>query len=573
MRTRTLALGLGLSLIVPVGCRKTESADLLLLNARVYTLTWGEPDGEGRPAVNAPFRDGAWRPDAEAVAIKGGRILFVGTRAEAEQLRGDQTEVRDLSGATIVPGLIESHVHLENLGASLERVNLVGVKTEAEAVDRVAERARMVPKGEWIIGWGWDEGAWASKYPDLRLLSERVPDHPVLLHGLHTFASWSNRLALERAGISATTPNPAGGEIRKDSRGQPTGIFLNSATRIVERAIPTATDAQIEGRLAAALDALASAGYVYVQEAGAGPAVMKAIDKMRGAARPPLRIDAMLAAREPALLDEWLKRGPDTDDSDRVVVRSVKAFYDGAMGSRGAFFLEDYSDRPGHRGIGGADYGFDAARMTQMAKAGFQLVVHAIGDRANRETLELFEHAAQGARPRIEHAQVVNPTDMPRFAALGAIASMQPSHAVEDMPWAEARMGAERLKGAYAWRSLRRAGAQLAFNSDLPATDYTIFYGLHSAVTRQDKHGQPAGGWRIEERMTIEEAVRGWTTWAARAVFQEEKAGTIAAGRRADLTVMNIDPFTTNPSLLLDGRINLTMVDGRVIFDASTKRK
>jgi predicted amidohydrolase YtcJ len=285
-----------------------------------------------------------------------------------------------------------------------------------------------------------------------------------------------------------------------------------------------------------------------VQEAGANTPVMKALDTMRGAAQPPLRVDAMLAARDPALLDEWVKRGPDTDDGDRLVVRSVKAFYDGAMGSRGAFFLEDYADRPGHRGTGGADYGFDAERIAAMAKAGFQLVVHAIGDRANRETLDLFERLQlKDARPRIEHAQVVSPSDIPRFARLGAIASMQPSHAVEDMPWAETRIGPERIKGAYAWRSLRRAGAPLAFNSDLPATDYNIFYGLHSAVARKDKHGEPAAGWRVEERMTIEEALRGWTTWAARAVFQEDTAGMIVAGRRADLTVIDIDPFHSRP--------------------------
>ena len=571
MITRLLALALWLPLLTSAACTKQEPADLLLVNARAYTMSWDEPDREGRPAKNAPLDGTTWRPDAEAIAIKGGRIVFVGSRADGEKYRSASTEVRDLHGATVLPGLIESHVHLENLGASLERVNLVGVKTPDEAIARVVERASAVPKGEWIIGWGWDEGAWASNYPDLVALSNRVPDHPVLLHGLHTFASWANRLAFERAGLTSATPNPTGGEIRKDARGQPTGILLNSATRLVERAIPPATDAQVEARIGAALDALAAAGYVYVQEAGAGAAAMRAIEKMRGAGRSPLRIDVMLAAREPALLDEWLKRGPDTDDSDRLVVRSVKAFYDGAMGSRGAFFLEDYSDRPGHRGTGGADYGFDAARMEQMAKAGFQLVVHAIGDRANRETLDLFERVAKGARPRIEHAQVVNPTDMPRFAAIGAIASMQPSHAVEDMPWAETRIGPERIKGAYAWRSLRRAGASLAFNSDLPATDFNFFYGLHSAVTRQDKHVEPAGGWRTGERVTIEEAIRGWTTWAARAVFQEEKAGTIAAGRRADLTVMDVDPFTTDPSRLLDGRINLTMVDGRVVYERAQK--
>jgi len=567
MTTRLLGVALGLSLLAGPACNKPAPADRLLVNAHVYTMTWDDPDREGHPAKNAPHDDRGWRPDAEAIAIRGDRIIFVGSQVGAEKYRGASTTVHDLAGAAVLPGLIESHVHLENLGASLERVNLVGVKTEDEAVARVVERAAAIPKGEWIIGWGWDEGAWASKYPNLRLLSDRVPDHPVLLHGLHTFASWGNRLALVRAGITPETPNPAGGEIRKDQRGQPTGIFLNSATRLVERAIPAATDTQVEARIASALNALAAAGYVYVQEAGAGAAVMRAIEKMRGASRLPLRLDAMLAAREPEFLAEWLKRGPDTDGEDRVVVRSVKAFYDGAMGSRGAFFLDDYSDRPGHRGVGGADYGFDVARMEQMAQAGFQLVVHAIGDRANRETLDLFERLQlKNARPRIEHAQVVSPADLPRFAALGAIASMQPSHAVEDMPWAEARIGPERVKGAYAWRSLRRAGARLAFNSDLPATDHSIFYGLHSAVTRKDKHGEPAAGWRTEERMTIEEAIRGWTTWGAYAVFQEDTAGTIAVGRRADLTVTDIDPFQIDPSGLLAGKIITTIIDGRTVY-------
>jgi len=259
-----------------------------------------------------------------------------------------------------------------------------------------------------------------------------------------------------------------------------------------------------------------------------------------------------------------------------LITRSVKAFYDGAMGSRGAFFLTDYSDKPGSHGVGGPEYGFDREKMAAMMKAMFQVVIHAIGDRANREVLDLIEGvkrespALGDTRPRIEHAQVVNPTDIPRFASLGVIASMQPSHAVEDMPWATDRIGEERLAGAYAWRSLRRAGARLVFNSDLPATDYNIFYGLHSAVTRQDRHGQPSGGWRPDERMTIEEALRGWTVWAAHALFRENVTGTLLPGRWADLTVVDIDPFqvgSTTPARLLDGRVVMTMVGGKIVFE------
>jgi predicted amidohydrolase YtcJ len=259
-----------------------------------------------------------------------------------------------------------------------------------------------------------------------------------------------------------------------------------------------------------------------------------------------------------------------------LVTRSVKAFYDGAMGSRGAFFLDDYSDKPGWHGTGGPEYGFDRERMAAMMKAGFQIVIHAIGDRANREALDLVEGVKRETpslpetRPRIEHAQVVAASDISRFGQLNVIASMQPSHAVEDMAWAETRIGPERIKGAYAWRSLRRAGARMVFNSDLPATDYNIFYGLHSAVTRQDRAGQPAGGWRPEERMTIDEALRGWTIWAAYAMFREKLTGTLLPGRWADLTVMDIDPFRTGdtePARLLNGKILITMVGGKVVYE------
>jgi predicted amidohydrolase YtcJ len=563
------------------GCSTTQPADLILVNAHVYSLDWPEPDLDGKPAAGAPHDASGWHPNADAVAIRGGRIAFVGKAADAQALRGPQTTVRDLAGATVVPGLIDAHVHLAELGASLERVNLVGVQNEAEAVARIAQRAASVPKGEWIEGWGWDEGAWASHYPGMTLLTKQVPDHPVLLRGLHSFAVWGNRLAFERASITAATTAPAGGEIKKDARGQPTGVLLNHARDLLIRAVPAPTGAQLEARLVKALDAMVAAGYVSVEEAGADAALLSAFERLKAAGKLPLRVGVMLAARDPQLVDAWKTSGPDTrsDKIDQMlVVRSVKAFYDGAMGSRGAFFLEDYSDVPGHRGAGGAAYGFDRDRMAAMMKSGFQIVIHAIGDRANREVLDLIEEIekqlpdSRTTRPRIEHAQVVSPADLPRFGRLGVIASMQPSHAVEDMPWAQDRIGPLRIAGAYAWRSLRRAGARLVFNSDLPATDFNIFYGLHSASTRQDRQGKPAGGWRPEERLSIEEALRGWTTWAAYAAFRESVTGTIKPGRWADLTVMDIDPFQIGeqqPDRLLNGRIRLTIVGGKVVFDAA----
>jgi len=297
---------------------------------------------------------------------------------------------------------------------------------------------------------------------------------------------------------------------------------------------------------------------------------------------------AMLAQRDEPVMQEWADGAPDREPipplpghggpSKRgeggrfaLQIRSVKAFYDGALGSRGAQLLEDYSDRPGHRGTGGAQYGFRADLLSAMMDKGYQISVHSIGDRANRETLDFFERAfaknpaARAGRHRIEHAQVLSPSDIPRFGQLGVIASMQPGHAVEDMAWAEDRVGPNRIKGAYAWRSLRRAGARLVLSSDLPGSDYNIFYELHAATTRRDKNLQPPGGWHPEERLTIEEALRGYTTWAAYAAFAENDSGILAPGRLADLTVIDIDPLvvgSNTPENLLKGSIKMTIAGG-----------
>ena len=561
-------------LITALGGCGRGGADVLLVGGRVYTLDWPDPDGEGRPARGAPNGLDGWRPDAEAVAITDGRIAFVGRRADAERYKGSRTRVIELDGATILPGLIDSHVHLANLGASLERVNLVGVETEADAVERVVERAATVPKGEWIVGWGWDEGAWTSRLPDMRRLSERVPDHPVVLHGLHTFAVWGNRLAFERAGITKDTASPAGGEIKKDAAGQPTGVLLNNASALLTDAVPAPAPAQLAARVRKALEAMVAHGYTSVHEAGADGALLGALESLDAADQLPMPVYVMLAARDTALIDaERTRTPPPPDPARRLTVRGVKAFYDGAMGSRGAFFLDPYSDRPGHRGVGGAAYGFDRERMAAMMRAGFQVTIHAIGDRANREALDVLRgrhprHAIHARHASAHRARAGRePCRRATLPSLGVIASMQPSHAVEDMAWAETRIGPERIKGAYAWRSLRRAGARMIFNSDLPATDYSIFYGLHSAVTRTDRNGLPAGGWRRDEALTIEEAIRGWTTWAAYAEFREHEIGTIASGRVANLTVLNLDPFQTgekDPARLLTGRVVMTIVDGKV---------
>ena len=551
-------------------------ADLILTDAHVYTLRWGEPARDGKPAPDAPTTNGKWHPDATAVAIRGGKIVYVGSDKGALALRGKRTRVIDLNGATVIPGLVDSHTHFVELGAKLESVDLTDVATEAQAVAKVAERAKSVPKGEWIFGAGWDEGAWANRYPDKQQLSAAVPDHPVVLRSLHGFAIWTNQAALDAGKISKTSPVPVGGEMRLGPDGQPNGLFLNRAATMVDAAVPPEPPAVVARHALKGLTQMAADGYVMVHEAGVPAQAMAALQQLEDEQRLPIRVYALLSLRDPALMRQWIARGPDRDSDSMLVTRAVKAYYDGALGSRGARLLADYADKPGHRGISGSGYGFDRDLAKAAMKAGFQLGIHAIGDAGNREVLDFLEaefkadpNTAQG-RHRIEHAQVISPEDQPRFARLGVIASMEPPHAVEDKSWAEVRLGPQRVLGAYAWRKLRTGGARLTFNADNPGSDHSIFYGLHAAITRRDKQLQPPGGWYPAERLTIEEAIRGYTSWSAYAAFREDQTGIIAKGRWADLTVMDIDPFAlagSAPEKILAGRIRATIVSGKVVYE------
>jgi len=553
-----------------VGVRAAP-ADRVLRGGRIYTLRWSDPGRGGTPHAGAPYdaRSG-WRPDATALATVGDQIVWVGQDAASDAWIGPDTELVELAGATVLPGLVDSHTHIFNLGAALTRVDLTGVATEAEAVERVVDfiARHAVPAGQWVVGQGWDEGAWADRYPDLRLLSERVPDHPVYLRSLHSFAGWGNARALAEAGIDADTRAPSGGEIRRFADGEPNGLLLNRAVPLLEDAIPPPTPAQLETRALLALKRMAEDGYTAVHEAGLAAPELEALERLQAAGRLPLRVYAMLSARDEALARRWLARGPQTEDPAAfLVVRSVKAFYDGALGSRGARLLADYSDRPGHRGVSGDDYGFDEALVRALMAAGFQAAIHAIGDAGNRATLDFLASAgARDGRHRIEHAQVLHPEDLPRFAELGVIASMEPPHAVEDKAWAEQRLGPARIRGAYAWRSLLDSGARLTFNADNPGSDHDIFYGLHAAITRRDRQRNPAGGWYPEQAVTVEEAVRAYTRWSAYAAFREDHSGQLAPGFWADLTVLNIDPFAVadqDPAALLDGEVLGTLVAGQ----------
>ncbi len=560
----------------PVEQAGAQGADLILINARVYTLNWDDPAADGELDPDAPKDDGGWHPDAEAIATKGGDIIYVGDTTGAMALRGDGSRVVDLAGATVLPGLVDSHTHVFELGAMLDGIDLTDVATEEDAVKLVVERAKTIPKGEWVIGQGWDEGAWANRYPDKILLSEAVPEHPVFLASLHGFAGWANQMALDEIGITSATEVPVGGEMRLGADGEPTGLFLNRAVPLMRGAVPPPSFEARTRHLLAGLEQMATDGYTTVHDAGDDAEMMRVLEALEAQDRLPIRVYAMLSLRDEDLIRSWIERGPDSDNDSMLVTRTVKAYYDGALGSRGARLLYDYSDQPGHRGISGDGYGFNQELMADAMKRGFQVAIHAIGDAGNRESLDILESifeeapATRKLRHRIEHAQVVHPDDLGRFAELDVIASMEPPHAVEDKTWAEERLGAERTTGAYAWRSMREKNIRLTFNADNPGSDHSIFYGLHSAITRQDKNSEPEGGWYAHEAVNADEAVRGYTIWSAYASFREDETGIIEVGRWADLTVMDVDPFVLADEVAADmllGRILMTIVNGEIVYE------
>ncbi len=579
--TRTVGLSLCFLLSL-AACDTTTTdqpvADLVLSGGRVYSLDWTDPSVDGQPSPDAPFENGIWTPDASAVAIKDGMILALGSEDDISAFIGNGTEQIDLNGATVVPGFVESHGHYPELGEIAERIDLAGVTTMDEMAARVAVRIAATPPGEWVVGAGWDEGAWADQLPTKDAIDVISPDHPVVLKGRRGFGTLVNGNVLDIAGITSDFEAPSGGEIVTDDNGQPTGVFLNRAQTLITEAMPPATLEQKKRIVMTGLMEIAEAGYVSGHHAGVYSDYYPAYAALADDDRLPVRVEAMLAARPENLdlMNSWIERGPTRNPAQKFQVRGVKAYYDASLGSRGAKLIEEYSDMPGHSGVSGSEYGFPEDVVTAAIAAGFQVGVHAIGDAGNREVLDFYERVAAenpdslSLLHRVEHAQIVHPDDFSRFGELNLVASMEPCHAVEDSPWAEERVGPDRIKGGYAWRTLRRNGAKLIFNSDLSGTDFNIFYGLHCAVTRSDRNGAPEGGWYIEEAVTIEEAVRAWTSWPAESSQRSEITGTLAPGKLADITVLSIDIFNVgqmDPHRLLDGQALMTIVGGDIVVN------
>lgn len=534
-------------------------ADLLLLNAQVITMNPGQPS-------------------AEAVAIKDGRIAWIGTTVEAKELFANASETMDLAGATVLPGIIDAHGHLMNLGESFLKLDLKGVATPEEAARRVKEKAATLRSGEWILGWGWDEGKWAAKYPTHELLTEAAPTNPVFLTGLHGFAGWANKRALLVAGISKNTRDPENGKILRDEKtGEPSGVLVNRAQDLVASHIAPLDLASVQMALELAARECLRNGLTSVHEARVTPIMLEAFREMVKKSRLPVRVYAMLDGANPTLVDEWLKRGPEIDPQHRLTIRSVKVFADGALGSRGAALSEPYSDKTETRGIITTSEASLLELTRRCLGRGFQVATHAIGDAANHYVLNAYERALRqdsqnDARLRIEHAQVLAAADIPRFAELGVIASMQPTHCTSDMAWAEKRVGPSRIKGAYAWRSVLRTGAHVPISSDFPGETLNPFYGIYAAVTRQDPQGRPDGGWHPEQRMTIEEALRGYTIEAAYAEFEEKQKGSIEQGKLADLIVVSRNPGKIAPSELLRIAVLKTFVNGKLVYSSKIAR-
>ncbi|PYT17929.1 MAG: amidohydrolase [Acidobacteria bacterium] len=532
-----------------------QRPDLVLLNAQVVTMNEKQPL-------------------ATAVAISGGRISWVGETSEAGQ-RFAGARTLDLSRATVLPGIIDAHTHLLSLGESLLKLNLKDAATPEQAAERVRERARSAAPGQWILGWGWDEGAWAAHYPTHQILSEAAPDNPVLLTGLHSFASWVNRKALQAAGITRDTKDPPNGKIIRDVSGEPTGVLTDRAQALVSRLVPPPTREETKRAIAIAAEECLRHGLTSLHEARVSAADLDAYRELIREGKLRLRIYAMLDGANAALIDEWLKHGPEIDRAaNRLTVRCVKVFADGALGSRGAALFEPYSDAPDRKGVVTTPEP-EIYRMTRRClEAGFQVATHAIGDAANHFVLNAYERAlkethASGARLRIEHAQVLAPPDIPRFVKLGVIASMQPSHCTSDMVWAETRLGPQRVKGAYAWRSVLETGAHLPLSSDFPGETLDPFAGMYAAVTRQDASGKPAGGWYPAQRLTIQEALRGYTAEAAYAGFEEKDKGSIEPGKLADLTVVSADVTRAPARELLSLRVLRTIIGGEIVYSAN----
>jgi hypothetical protein len=521
------------------GLMRAQTADFAVTGARIYTRN-------------------AQSPIVSSIAVKDGKVLAVGDKIDA--YLGPSTRHVDAKGATIVPGLIDSHVHMRGFGASLEMLDLRAAKSAEEIAEMVRRAVQGRKPGEWIRGRSWDQTRFPSRqFPNADLLTKAAPNNPVYLTRVDGHAAWVNRKALEIADINSSTPDPPGGKILP-------GILIDRAQALVARHIPADTPEEIERHIARAASECARLGLTTVHDAGITAEDLAAYRKLIAQHKLPVRVYAMIGGAGP-LWREFLQRGPEV--GDRLTVRSIKLYADGALGSRGAALLAPYSDDPANTGLLITQQA-EIERVAREAFAhGFQVNTHAIGDRGNRIVLQAYGAALKGkndARFRIEHAQVVALEDFPLFAKYSIIASVQTTHATSDMRWAEARLGPERIKSAYAWQRFLALGAPLANGSDFPVEEPNPLLGFYAAITRQDRTGAPAGGWFPDQRLTRDQALKSWTEGGAYAAFEEKSKGSLEPGKLADFVMLSRDIMTVAPPEIITTRVKMTVVGGDIVY-------
>ncbi|HEX8558982.1 MAG TPA: amidohydrolase [Pyrinomonadaceae bacterium] len=534
-------------------------ADLVVLNAQVRTMD-------------------AARPRAEAVAVYGGRVVFVGATAEARRLAGERTRVVDAGGALVLPGFNDAHVHFLSGGFQLSSVDLRDAATPQEFAERIRRFAAASPKGRWVTGGDWDHERWpevggAAPLPTKELIDAFTPDRAVFVNRLDGHMALANSHALRLAGVTRDTPDPPGGLIVRDpGTGEPTGVLKDAAMGFVWKVVPAAT---FEEKLAAARAATAHAaahGVTSVQDMSAGDDVGVYQTLLeRG------ELKTRVYAVSP--LPDWERLGRvgvrRAFGDDMLRIGGLKGFADGSLGSTTALFFEPYLDAPNSAGLPGDEMFPEGAMLRRVEgadAAGLQVMIHAIGDKANDAVLTIFEQAAKknGARDRrfrVEHAQHLRARDVARFRAAGVVASMQPYHCIDDGRWAEKRIGRERAKGTYAFRSLLDAGAALAFGSDWSVAPLDPVKGIYAAVTRRTLDGRNPGGWTPAQKITVEEAVRAYTVGSAYAEFADAVKGTLAPGKLADLVILTDDIFRVDPAAIEKVGVRMTVVGGRVVYE------